>query len=188
MKIALGSDIHLEFGMPKTERDRVFNDVGADVLVLAGDITTANDAKKKEPHVVAFFQQCLDNVEHVIYIMGNHEHYKGTFHKTPDRIREMLPEGVIFLDNEKVEINGIPFLGGTLWTSCNDADYFTMEKVRTGLRDYQAIKFMEPGGNYRKIRPHDTIAEHRRCVDFLKENITEGCVVITHHLPSFSQR
>lgn len=185
MKIALGSDIHLEFGMPIPERDRVLNDVDADVLVLAGDITTAQDAKKKDPSVVDFFQRCVDNFEHVIYVMGNHEHYKGTFQKTPDRIRDMLPDGVHFLENEMAVINDIPFLGSTLWTSCNDRDYFTMEKIRTAMSDYRVIKFKEPDGRYRKLVPEDTVIEHERCVKFLKENMTEGCVVVTHHLPTF---
>ena len=44
MKIALVSDVHLEFG------DLDFdNDSGADVLILGGDICIANDITQRDP-------------------------------------------------------------------------------------------------------------------------------------------
>ena len=50
MKIAVASDIHLEFGPVE------FENPGVDVLILSGDITTAN---KIEFHM-DFFDMCAD--------------------------------------------------------------------------------------------------------------------------------
>jgi hypothetical protein len=48
--------------------------------------------------------------------MGNHEHYKSTFNKTGDILREALSDykNLHFLDNESVTIDGIKFVGSTL--------------------------------------------------------------------------
>lgn len=185
MKIAIGSDIHLEFGMSADERVRVLENVEADVLLLAGDIDIGRHFKRREESTISFFEQCLSNFAHVIYVMGNHEHYHHTFNETESVIREALPEGVKFLQNQKVEIDGISFLGTSLWTDCNKGDYFCTSKLQQAMSDYKVIKYKDADGNYRKLRPSDTILEHRLALRFLKENITEGCVVVTHHLPTF---
>ena len=73
MKIALASDIHLEFG------DIVLhNDQAADVLILGGDICVVRDLVRKGDTMVRdFFVNCCTQFKTVIYIMGNHEHYHG---------------------------------------------------------------------------------------------------------------
>ena len=45
MKIALVSDVHLEFGDLDFE-----NNSGADVLILGGDICVANDMAQRDPY------------------------------------------------------------------------------------------------------------------------------------------
>ena len=72
MKIALMSDVHLEYGPCPIEK------VDADVLVLAGDITTADPVRFGKIGV-EFFKQASEMFNDVIYIMGNHEHYRGDF-------------------------------------------------------------------------------------------------------------
>ena len=69
MKIALASDIHLEFGPISLK-----NEESADVLVLSGDICVA---KRFEEIEEVFFEECSKQFSNVIYIMGNHEHYGG---------------------------------------------------------------------------------------------------------------
>ncbi len=79
MKIALVSDVHLEFGFLD-----IRNTENADVLILSGDICVAKDlmdvgaalAEKSEMYH-RFFQQACSEFKNVVYIMGNHEHYNG---------------------------------------------------------------------------------------------------------------
>ena len=87
MKIQLASDVHLEFGPISLDNH------GADVLVLSGDICVAADLMDvnnedvldrfdRSTTIHKFFQECCARFKHVIYIMGNHEHYHGDFATT----------------------------------------------------------------------------------------------------------
>jgi len=89
MKIALASDIHLEFGPID-----LTNDQSADVLVLAGDICVANDfvgsrASKREQYQ-NFFARCCEQFPQVVYILGNHEHYNGDAAKSYEILKQHL--------------------------------------------------------------------------------------------------
>jgi predicted phosphodiesterase len=88
MKIAVASDIHLEFGDLE-----IVNDQNAQVLILSGDILVARDITQQDPYGIMgpeyrsnryhdFMQRCSAQFPHVIYIMGNHEHYNGDFATT----------------------------------------------------------------------------------------------------------
>ena len=96
MKIALVSDVHLEFG----DLDFV-NDSGADVLILGGDICVGADMAQRDPYNTmgehyrsnrfhAFFERCCERFPHVIFIVGNHEHYHGDFAKTVPHFKDVL--------------------------------------------------------------------------------------------------
>jgi len=96
MKIALASDIHLEFADINLQ-----NTENADVLILSGDICVAEDIGKPDPNnflegarssrIVDFFKRCSFQFPHVVYVMGNHEHYHGDFAKTTNRINTDHP-------------------------------------------------------------------------------------------------
>ena len=84
MKIALASDLHIEFGTLE-----LHNTEAADVLVLAGDICVARDIelmnnnfysqRVRAERYLAFFEQVSKEFPKVVYVMGNHEHYHGDF-------------------------------------------------------------------------------------------------------------
>jgi predicted phosphodiesterase len=125
MKIALGSDLHIEFGQLE-----VTNAHGADVLILSGDIVTATDLEGWRPEgdsygnakrFMTFFEQCATSFKHVLYVMGNHEHYHGDFATSADTLRTALEElpNIRLMDKESVTIDDITFIGGTLWTDMN---------------------------------------------------------------------
>ena len=135
MKIAVCSDLHLEFG------DLFFtNDQNIDVLILSGDICVAKDIGRPDPdnfmegakssRIVDFFKRCSFQFPHVIYIMGNHEHYHGDVAKSASIIRSMLESHMLsnvhFLDKEFIDIDGVRFIGGTLWTDFNGENEMTM--------------------------------------------------------------
>jgi DNA repair exonuclease SbcCD nuclease subunit len=107
MRVAITSDVHLEFG------DLDFaNDQNADVLILGGDIFIAEDLNYLEPVPINdvimpsrmalraqrcydFVQRCCERFPKVVLIMGNHEHYHGDFAESTWLIRKTFAEGGI---------------------------------------------------------------------------------------------
>ena len=134
MKIALASDVHLEFG--HLELNNVDN---ADVLVLSGDICVAS---KFGPNYDRFFQDASKLFKNVVYIMGNHEHYDGDFAKSESILRAALERysNVHFLEKEIVKIDDVTFIGGTLWTDMNKEDPLTMYHVQRRMNDFRIVR------------------------------------------------
>ena len=134
MKIALASDIHLEFGDIEFE-----NTQNADVLILSGDICVAKSFGPKEDK---FFQMVSKLFPHVIYIMGNHEHYNGDFAESEGKIRAALSryDNINFLEKQSVTIDDVTFIGGTLWTDMNKRDDLTMFHVSRRMNDFQCVR------------------------------------------------
>jgi Icc-related predicted phosphoesterase len=154
MKIAVCSDLHLEFGDLDLE-----NTESADVLILGGDILVAEDVKNfgyvdeqimaATPSMLArgeryynFLKRCSERFPQVILIMGNHEHYHGDYAETANVIRSVVGEmsNVHFLDKEWRIINGVLFYGGTLWTDMNGEDPLTLYQIVGMMNDYRGVK------------------------------------------------
>lgn len=191
MKIQLVSDLHLEFN-----HNPVVENAGADVLVLAGDICMANGLKPEDefmplPREAKFLRECAQKFAHVVYVMGNHEHYKHTFNDTASVIRETVAglTNFHFLDNESVMIDGVKFLGTTLWTDMNDGCPVTMDWLRRGMSDFHIVKYRDRDGNYFKFQPKTAFIEHNVSRSFLRFELEDKpkvpTVVVTHHAPSF---
>lgn len=146
MKIALASDVHLEFGALAVENE------GADVLILSGDICVANSLQDNDTYNLMgeathskryhkFFQECCDKFKHVIYIAGNHEHYDGDFAKTIPRLKDKLGylKNLYILDKEMKTIDDVTFIGGTLWTNMNNMDSLTLYHIKSAMNDFRLI-------------------------------------------------
>lgn len=176
LKIQYMSDLHQEFGEMSVP-DRL-----GDVLVLAGDIHVGERA-------IGFINECAEVFPHVIYILGNHEYYGNDINSLPIKIRdeglflfkddkeahyELLSENVYFLDNESVDIEGVRFIGSTLWSEITDycARY---------MNDFYRIR-----NNTRPFSAKDARDRHEEAVKFIKDSINDGMdnVVVTHHCPS----
>jgi len=196
MKLALASDIHLEFGDINLE-----NKENADLLILAGDICVAKDCA--QPNYIgernrAFFQRVSSEFPKVIYILGNHEHYAGDFVNSKDLLQKMFDDlcltNITLLEKETVIIDDITFIGGTLWTNMNKSDPLTMWHAGRSMNDYKEIKNSSrgySGGGYMsRLQPEDTLKDHETMMDYIKL-VVEGkhdqkFVVVGHHAPSFS--
>ncbi len=176
MKIAFGSDIHIEFGYFD-----IVNKENADVLVLAGDICVA--AMWESTRCSEFFNKCADEFENVIYVLGNHEFYHGDVITSTDLIREKLSnrKNIHVLDNESLVIDGYKFIGSTLWTDCNNEDVMTEQVIRSGMNDYRLIR----NGNM-KLTPQATMDFHNKSLEYIKSEIKSDHIqiVISHHAPS----
>jgi predicted phosphodiesterase len=140
MKIAVASDIHLEFGPIM-----LHNDQAADLLILAGDICTVKTFKKKPRErlgLTDFFSNCSAQFTDVIYIMGNHESYDYDIAKTVATVRAELAQfsNIHVMEKETVDLGDFTFVAGTLWTDMNQSDPLTLQHCRKAMNDFRLIK------------------------------------------------
>lgn len=185
MKIQVVSDLHLEFS------DVTIANAGADVLVLAGDILLAEkltrDASELGQRFQAFLSRVCDSFSHVLYVAGNHEFYGGNFHGSVKDLRQYCQRhsNLTFLEDQTVEIQGVTFLGTTLWTDLNRGDPMTALHIQGAINDYRAIR--NDAHNYRRLYPRDTLERHNHSLAWLRQQLgqTARPVVITHHSPSY---
>ena len=184
MKVAICSDIHLEFGPLPIE-----NTDGADVLILAGDICVAESFTTPvlAKGYFEFFEQCSTQFKDVIYVMGNHEHYSGDICNSYDLLKDSLEEyqNIHILENEERIIGDYAFIGQTLWTDMNDEENHTMYYVSKRMNDFQIIKNSEKN---RKLSPQDTVDIHKKSLanllESLERNKDKHVIVVGHHAPS----
>ena len=142
MKIALASDIHLEFGPIDLQ-----NDQGAEVLILAGDICVADDfvssrsyKQEQAQQYRRFFEQVCSEFPHVVYIMGNHEHYHGDVAKSYNILREHLDfPNLHILEKEVWRHQDHTFICGTLWTDMNRSDPITLMHTKGAMNDFRGV-------------------------------------------------
>ena len=164
MSFDLVSDLHTEFVCwhPTQPTSRV--------LVIAGDYATALHPEKTI--------QSLLNLpyEHIVFVLGNHDFYHGDYNDTYLKWLAYDNPKLHVLLNRSVLIDGIQFIGSTLWSDTSKNGII----IKQSLSDYRAIHNfdLQTGLNV-----------HRSAVEFLDRTLTETkqpVVVITHHLPSFS--
>jgi predicted phosphodiesterase len=184
MKIALCSDIHLEFGSLPIQ-----NTEGADVLLLAGDICTASGFSKFPQKDVyhKFFSQASEQFKDVIYIMGNHEHYHGDFAKTYETLQnELSPyQNIRLLEKEVYVPNDVVFIGLTLWTDFNKEDVISMNVAERNMNDYRVIKNSKTS---KRLNSNDTLLDHKQALnkidEICKQHTDLPIVIVGHHSPS----
>lgn len=178
MKLKLWSDLHLEFSK---SFDHIWTPSDEDketILLLAGDIHLGSSA-------AIFIEELCKSFKHVLYIHGNHEYYGRDFNNTIEdwkRYEENGPKNFHFLRNDWRILDGVRFLGGTMWTSFDNADPMAMRTALREINDYQEIHC-----EGEKIRPSFIYREHMKFMDFLEEKLAEPfegkTVVMTHHSP-----
>lgn len=206
MKFALASDVHLEFGPID-----LFNTEGADVLVLSGDILVAKDLRSPDPYEIMdtskslllqkFFNQVCEEFPHVIYIMGNHEHYHGDFQYTINLLRKNLGhrENLHILDKENFVFGDVTFIGGTLWTDMNKEDPHTMYAIPGVMNDFKLVTnsknvtyFRDEDGNSHervaRLMPADVVEDHKAMLAHISATCAASpwakFVVVGHHAPT----
>lgn len=174
MKIQLLSDLHNEF------LEEPVTTTGADVVVLAGDI-------HKGDKVIDWIKRNIPN-KPVIYVLGNHCLWRGVIPKAyAQRKQEALGSNIHVLEKECMTIDGVNFLGTTLWSSY---DLFGNPRIAGSycqdiLRDHKKIRRL-PG--YSKLRTLDKSIEHLRSIEWLGKKLDnlkgQKNIVISHHAPS----
>ena len=204
MRVSVISDLHIDFAdltLP-----------GGDVLILSGDVFEAKSFKKEiynsemvllehereDQRPDRFYrfilEECSAKYRKVIMVMGNHEHYRFQFHKTYEHIKSQLPENVHLLEKESLVLDGVLFLGATLWTDMNRQDALTMYHMQGAMNDYRQITMLnEEKHVYHRLQPEYTVKEHLKTLEYFRTALAENkqreggplpVVVVTHHSPS----
>lgn len=219
MKLQIVSDLHLEFGTTT-----IHNEGNTDVLVLSGDICVAHELRDRDSYNVlgenyksnlyhTFFQECCERFPHIIYVMGNHEHYHGDFAKSYDHLKEKLGylKNLYILEKEVKVIDDVTFVAGTLWTNMNKEDPITIGKIKGYMNDYRIIEDSNemvtfsypelsedgipiPGSKVfhqrpSKFSPEKSIIEHKGMMNLVHETLASiqpgsKVVIVGHHAPS----
>jgi predicted phosphodiesterase len=177
MKIQLLSDLHNEFYRGKQIPPIVQSN--AEVVVLAGDIDVGLaglEWARAEAQRLA---------KPILYVAGNHEFYRHDI-ALLDAMREFCAggDGVELLENDARVVNGVRFLGCTLWTDYHATGdpLMAMLEVGRGLNDHRLIRHAE-----RSFLPEDALTMHRQSRAWLERQLAEPfdgkTVVISHHGP-----
>lgn len=198
MKIHILDDVHLEFG--KWGRAINIADVDADVTILAGDIGVG----------LAGLEWALGFTRPVIYVMGNHEFYgQRAMDVLWRKAREKVAgTHVHLLENQSAVIDGVRFLGATLWTDFAlfgaDQQAMVMKEVGRDMNDYAQILVSGHRGGMRwdpvagqlsrrsgALMPKHVLELHRGSRAYIEQMLSDNpgptvqkTVVVTHHAPS----
>lgn len=177
IKIRPASDFHLQEGISSEAADQLFVELaGADghevVLLLAGDITTARDL----PGLLA---RHAHRFRAIVAVAGNHEFYGVSLAEGDALLAAPTPANVHILNPGQVVIDGVTFVGATLWTNLLAYGPRAVSTVERGVADFSHIRGMTP---------ELFSARHHRDRAFLSAALHAGVsgprVVVTHHLPS----
>lgn len=172
------SDLHHEFGIPAFTLPE-----HTDVFIIAGDLDTGIKG-------ITWLKE-TETLRHlpIIYILGNHEYYRGSYPKTLHKIKEAAAgTNIHILENESITLGEVTFHGATLWT---DFQLFGGDPSLNGticqerMNDYRLIRLYP---SYSKLRSVDTFTMHKISLRWLAKSLknspTRKNIVITHHAPS----
>jgi predicted phosphohydrolase len=167
LKIKYMSDLHLEIVNPK-KICRYLKQIKSDtdICILAGDI-----GKPKKDHYDKIMDFMNKNFKKTFVITGNHEYYGSSIEEIDDYLEEYFKkyENISFLNNKSEYYKGKYFIGSTMWSHIKDNGYF--------INDIRNINGMT-------IEKYNNL--NKKCTNFIKKNIKDDAIVITHHMPSYT--
>jgi predicted phosphodiesterase len=191
MKLWIWSDLHLELQAPAVPDSAP----EADAIVCAGDLCLADQLEDCARSLVERYGLP------VVFVPGNHEFYSGgvspqrtksTDHLLMKKVAEASRswrQHLHVLDDAVIELDGVRFVGGTLWTDFmmglkDDEDFvWRMETAPSQLADFSRIRL----GVGRRLSPGDMLGLHRSTRGFVERQLaipSDGkTVVVTHHMP-----
>ena len=192
MKLLLLSDLHVELSPLRLPPALDF-----DVAVLAGDIVCPG---RRLPEWVAA-TPALRRAKAVVAVSGSHEYFDATLQAEAAAMRQaaaaLATPPLHLLDASEVRIDGVRFLGCTLWTDfalrIATADGPQSDRERgmviaaAAMADYRCIGWAEGEGAPRALTPWDTLRLHRQQRVWLQHKLADPfagpTVVVTHHGP-----
>ncbi|MBW9051157.1 metallophosphoesterase [Rhizobium mesosinicum] len=182
MRLWIASDLHLEFEGAKA----TFDPPDADVFVCAGDVLDNGIVPSLE-----WLAETVAPLMPVLLVAGNHEFYGASLVESIRAAKQAASRypNVHFLENDAVILDGVRFLGTTLWTDFrlhSDDTALAMDAAKQVMNDYKRIKFSKTP--YQAFKPLHAYRKHQEARLFLSRTLAQGhdgeTVVVTHHAPS----
>ena len=184
MRLAVFSDLHLEHRPPWSMPEAL---PPYHVAIVAGDIHRSC----REAVEALAAMPALDG-NPILFVPGNHEHYGGMAMQDnlADGIEAAKNTNVVLLHRDQVVIEGVRFIGATLWTdyALDGTILRSMLQAEAGLNDHRMIRYRDERGRIARFMPTHARQEHIADFAFLRATLAKPhekqTVVITHHLPS----
>lgn len=198
MKLLILSDLHTEFAPFEAPTD-----VAYDAVVLAGDIHAPGSKAVQWAKRDSTF-----GGKPVLFVPGNHEFYGAEIARELQAMRDAAQGShVHVLDRGAVLIDGVRFLGTTLWTDFrlpiqtaaagHQVDVArALHDANRRLNDFRRIAFEDPlrensstpGDQRRLLRAEDIVTLHQVNRTWLERELAQAhpgpVVVVTHHAPA----
>lgn len=177
MRIQIASDLHFEC----VENKKSFQpSKNADLLIIAGDIGNQRSLEDTNVEAMKKYSEELP----VILTLGNHDYMGSTIQDTIEFWDSQNIPNLHFLHNNTIELNGIHFIGSTLWSDVkiNPINAFYISK---GMIDY---KYILKDDRSSLIDVDYLQNVHEECLHYVKQELNKNYkrkVLITHHLPTF---
>lgn len=182
-RVGYVSDLHLEIS------NMSLDNPGWNVLVLAGDISQDFDV------LANFFSYNLPEIP-VIYVPGNHEYEGKRFDDVMPKLKEFEKDfpNLHVLQNKAITVEGIRFIGTTLWSNFEGAGIQWKEEIKKWAKqnivDFSYIfkKNENSTPAYIAWNPDDMEKEFNKAYQFLKYELMnnptiEPKFVVTHFAP-----
>ena len=176
MKIQILSDQHIDF---KQNFSYCMNRMipRCETLIIAGDICP-HDIYEHERFI---HEKILPNWKNTIIIPGNHEFWGNSsddeFFGSKKKVWTKDGNTCTYMNNDVVEIDGVTFIGTTLWSYIGGDKHF---QIQNGMGDYTYIQGNTVDKNNQRFLDN---------CEFLTnavKDLDKKAVVITHHVPSFN--
>jgi predicted MPP superfamily phosphohydrolase len=178
LKVQPISDLHLDC-LEGEKWDGVLHSIinpEADVIVFAGDMC--------EYRNIRLLKRALADVhQRIIYVPGNHEYwgsnnFKGLVKDLKTEFSDM--KNVSILNEDYRQIDGVIFIGGTLWTNL-------WNPINANIVQHYMADFRQCPG----LTTDWTNMQHESMTKFIEECLRVDTfkelkkIVVTHHGPSF---
>lgn len=175
MKVLLLSDLHTEWGNVSIYPEGL----DWDVVVLAGDIGGHR-------HVIPWCIDTFGTEKPIVFAPGNHEYYGDTFEHGRNVMKTYASawSNFHFLDNDSVIIDGVQFIGSTLWS-----DFRSSSSQLVNHKAMVAYDMVcDDATKIKNWSSSDALHEHADSLEFLYQEIRNfgnipKRVVVTHHAP-----
>lgn len=190
MKILVLSDVHTEFWKrgPAQEFTKNYLPLPAsyDVVVAAGDIGLGTNGFE-------WLENTFPKDKTILYVPGNHEYYHNDYFVLQDqltRLSKLNNSLVTVLNPGRVVINGVQFIGATLWSDLKLKGYMDYPDYifERGIADFNVISASKYGS---KMNATLMRAIYNSELNFIKDQLEatstelmKKTVVITHFVPS----
>ena len=178
MRIWVLSDLHLEVA----PLDHPLEVPDADICVVAGDLCRGT-AKG-----VRYLSALLKGRMPAVYVAGNHEFWGSSIAEEIEDGRKAAAErpGIHFLENEAITLDGVNFIGCTLWTDFRIQGHreLSMMHAREKMNDYRRISLRK--WPWKRFAPQSSARLHDQSRAFIAsalDGLTGKSVIVTHHLP-----